>query len=73
MVTRTLTGKYYNGRLQLDGEVKSTEPLDVVVIFLKEEGKNIKSNNFSFSKSLEITKDKKGLPLSEIVLKERKE
>ena len=74
MVTQTLTGTYYNGKLQLDGEVKSKEPLEVVVIFLKEDkGKNLKSGGFSFAKSLEKTKDLKGTPLSEIILQERKE
>lgn len=74
MVTKTLKGIYHNGKIQLEGEVNSSAPMDVVVIFFKEEGtQKLNQKDFSFSKALQSTLNANGIPLSEIVLQQRLE
>jgi hypothetical protein len=71
-VIRTLTveGIYRDGIIEIPDSIKFEEPMRVLVLFL-EELLPKKPHEFSFSQSLEITKDCKG-KLSDVVIDERR-
>lgn len=71
----SLKGIYKNGKVQLYDEIKTEDPVEVIVTFLedieKTESKKLDIDKFSFQKSRELLKDYKG-SLSEAVINERR-
>ncbi len=67
----TLEGIYRNGTIEIEDTVDFKTPQRVLVIFLDKNEPISKTNHFSFSESLELTKNCKG-KLSDIVIEERR-
>ena len=74
MRTLTLEGIYRNGLVEVQDTIEIKEPMRVLIVFLEEYNPKKKfGTKFSFSKSLELTKNCKGKLSDEIVNERRTE
>lgn len=72
MRTLTLEGIYRNGSIEMPEVIKFKKPMRVLVVFVDEvKPKRKLAHEFSFAKSLELTRNCKG-NLSDVVIDERR-
>lgn len=67
----TLEGIYRNGTIEIEDVVDFKTPQRVLIVFVDKDKPVPKTEHFSFSESLELTKNCKG-KLSDIVIEERR-
>ncbi len=73
MKTLTLEGIYRNGFVEIQDAINFKEPMRVLIVFNDEfKPKRKLAPNFSFAKSLELTKNCKG-KLSDEIINERRD